>query len=272
MSQLPGTAAPTSPAAKMSGLAIAGLACSVAAVCVLAAFGLWALVVGLAVLVREVAFWVLLLPLCGIGVLLGILATVQITKSHGQLTGLGMALTGAVVSGALPPLTLLGALCFTAANEVANEMDRRKAEAEAHAQHIAQMARVNMMHLCRAANQYAAANNDRFPPTDSWPQALKEGHAIEGDQAMTDPTDPSAGRFVAMNAALRDIKMSNVASPSQTVLFFECGPGGPMCGGPTDLPPAPRRSSGYLIGFCDGHVEDVKADKVGLLIWDPKAQ
>jgi Tfp pilus assembly protein PilE len=241
MSQQPSSAAAIPPA-KTSGLAIASLVCGIAGFCT----------VGLG----SIA-----------GIILGVMGLGRIRRSIGQVGGRGIAIAGIITSVVGLLLWIVVAVISVLVAGLGFATLQTAVE-----QAQGQMARVNMMHLCRAANQYAAENNDRFPPPDSWPQALKDSHAIEGDQAMTDPADPNAGRIFAMNAALRDVKMSNVTSPSQTVLFFECGPGGPMCGGLGDLPPTPRRSSGYLIGFCDGHVEDVRPDKIGLLIWDPKAE
>ena len=241
MSQQLSSAAPLPPAAKTSGLAIASLVCGIAGLCLAG--------------IPSIA-----------GIILGVMGLGRIRRSVGQTSGRGIAIAGIITS--IVGLVLWVVLAAIIALLVGFGWRAYETAVE---QEQGSSARINLLHLCTAVQKYAADNKDRFPPPDSWPQALKDNGAIQGDQAMTDPADPSAGRIFAMNAALRDVKVSEVNSPRQTVLFFECGPGGPISGGPADFPPAPRRPSGYLIGFCDGHVEDVKPDRLDRLTWDPRA-
>jgi prepilin-type processing-associated H-X9-DG protein len=53
--------------------------------------------------------------------------------------------------------------------------------------------------------------------------------------------------------------------------FFECAFESPRGGGPESLPPQPRRPGGYVIGFCDGHVERILKKDLGQLLWDAGA-
>jgi len=239
--QPPAAVPPLPPATKTSGLAIASLVCGIAGFCTVGLGGI-------------------------AGIILGVMGLGRIRQSVGQIGGRGIAIAGIITSivsllawAILAAITALFVGVGWRAYETAVEQEQGSS------------ARINLLHLCTTVQKYANENNDRFPPPDSWPQALKDSRAIESDDALTDPADREAGRIFAMNAALRDVKVSEVNSPRQTVLFFECGPGGPISGGPADFPPAPRRPSGYLIGFCDGHVEDVKPDRLDRLTWDPRA-
>jgi hypothetical protein len=120
---------------------------------------------------------------------------------------------------------------------------------------------------------YVKTHNDEFPPLQQWYSVYfgPEGFVQGNDVMATDPRRPKDGRIVAMNESLEGVKWSDVASPSITVLFFECGAGGPMAGGLADLPKRPRYQSGYMVCFCDGHFSFVPSEELGRLIWNPKA-
>jgi hypothetical protein len=128
------------------------------------------------------------------------------------------------------------------------------------------MAVSNARQLRAAATIYCDAHNDQYPPPATWPQAL----TLERASVYGEP-NRQGERMFAMNAALTGLKQSDVPNPTQTVLFFECAVGKPPAGGPTDLPATPRFPQGYVIGFCDNHVEQVAKENVGNLIWNPKA-
>jgi prepilin-type processing-associated H-X9-DG protein len=102
---------------------------------------------------------------------------------------------------------------------------------------------------------------------ENWDHTLLEGNLISQD-VLTDPSDPPGTRSYAMNSALAGATMA--VNPG-TVLFFECVPGSPPSGGRELLPPKPRHTHKYHIGFVDGHVEAVPPEKVNQLIWDPQA-
>jgi len=44
--------------------------------------------------------------------------------------------------------------------------------------------------------------------------------------------------------------------------------GRPPAGGPDLLPDRPRYGFAYVIAFCDGHVEAVRPEDIGDLVWD----
>jgi prepilin-type processing-associated H-X9-DG protein len=232
--------APAAPASqpKTSGLAIAALVCGIAGLCTLGLGGI-------------------------VGLVLSIIAMSKISKSAGHMAGRGLAIAGliiSIVSIILIPFTvgILMALLLPAL------VGARNAAYSAQSMN-------NVKQLCMAAHTYANDNKEQFPPPDTWPAVLKEKQFIAGDQILAEPAAPTAGRAYAMNRRLAGARMSDVRSPSQTVLFFECVPGAPPAGGPENLPPQPRHGSGHIIGFCDGHAEVVPPNELGRLIWDPKA-
>ena len=230
---------PPPSAPKTSGLAVASLICGIAGLCTCGVGGI-------------------------VGLILAIMARRQISRSNGQLGGKGLATAGLVVS-IITLLVGLILLVFTAGAFI-----RRF-------QSITETVRTmpfttNVKVLCGAAVTYSAVHDGKLPPPDSWPQALQEDGIITDDGIFADPDDPGAGRAIAMNRAVVHAHTYDVAHFTKTVLFFECAPGSPLAGGQELLPPQPRYPGGYVIGFLDGHVEQVPREQIDALVWDPKPQ
>jgi len=231
---LPTEAIPPAPP-KTSRLSIASLVCGIAGPCTL---GLGSIV----------------------GLVLGIVGLVKIRKGGEALRGQNMAIAGIVVSGvglALLPfiLGILGAILIPAIAGARSQANAVVALNSAH-------------QLCIATHTYAASHGDKVPPPDSWPQVLSSQCGL-AEKMLASPSEPQAGRMFAMNALLRDVALTSVRRPGETVLYFECAPGAPPAGGPELLPPGQRFRNGYIIAFVDGHVEQVPREEVGRLNWDP---
>jgi len=234
---------PSAPAQpKTSGMAIASLVLGIAGLCTA---GLTSIV----------------------GLILGIVALLKIGRSGGQMAGRGLAL-GGILSSAIT----LAIWLVVAAAGLLTWVGVSKAweEATVRSQHLMMMGRMRL--LGQATKDYAAKNDDRFPPPDSWPQALKDAHVLADESMLADPRDAALGRIIAMNALLAGRKSSDVRRPGETVLYFECAPGAPPGGGPKNLPPEPRDPGGYVIAFADGHMEIVAKKDLGRLIWNPEEE
>ena len=232
---------PSAPAQpKTSGLAIASIVLGIAGLCTVGLTGI-------------------------VGIILGIIALKKIGRSGGQVAGRGLAIGGLVASIIT---LLLGAIFVAASFFLWIGGSRAWQTASVTSQRMIMQSRIAM--LCQATRGYAAENEDRFPPPDTWPQALKDARVLPDDTMLIDPWDPAAGRVIAMNALLAGKKSSDLRQRSKTVLFFECAPGAPPAGGAANLPTEPRDRAGYVIGFCDGHVETVPKQQVGRLTWDPQ--
>ena len=231
---------PSAPAQpKTSGLAIASIVLGIAGLCTVGLTGI-------------------------VGIILGIIALKKIGRGGGQTAGRGLAIGGIVAS----IVTLLVGAIFVAASFFLWIGGSRAWEtASVTSQRMIMQSHTSL--LCHATMAYAAGNEDRFPPPDTWPQALKDARVLPDETLLSDPRDPAAGRAIAMNALLAGKKSSDIRQRSETVLFFECAPGAPPAGGAANLPPEPRDRAGYVIGFCDGHVETVAKNDLGRLIWEP---
>jgi hypothetical protein len=242
---------PARAASKTSGPAIAGLICGGGAV-FLALSGIYTLGIGGAM--------GLLIGI--VGLIFSIMALRGIRRTPGQLTGRGLAIGGlatsiaAVVLGAVVT-AIMGANMIFALTEA-------KPEAE-------QIQCMNNVHeLTVAVMNYSADNKGRLPPPDSWPEAIK--FRLGDDTVLVEPGAADQGRAYAMNAALAGKRMEDIRRPSQTVMIFECAPGAPPAGGPDGLLRKPHHPRGYVIGFCDAHVEIVAKNDLDRLIWDPQAE
>ncbi|MCX5676285.1 MAG: DUF1559 domain-containing protein [Planctomycetota bacterium] len=245
---------PTSPAraaSKTSGPAIAGLICGGGAV-FLGLSGIYTLGIGGAM--------GLLIGI--VGLIFSIVALRRIRRTPGQVTGRGLAIAGlvtsiaAVVLGAVVTAVMGGIMIF-ALTEARHEAEQVQCTNNVHQVGVAMM-------------NYSADNKGRLPPPDSWPEAIK-AH-LGDDTVLAEPGAADQGRAYAMNAALAGKRLEDIRRASQTVMIFECAPGAPPAGGPDNLPPKPHHPRGYVIGFCDGHVEIVAKNDLDRLIWDPKAE
>jgi prepilin-type processing-associated H-X9-DG protein len=230
------TAAPDAPAteARTSRCAIASLVCGIVGPCT----------VGLA----SVA-----------GIILGIVGLLKIKSNPAAMKGHGLAIAGIVVSGLgiliLPVLGILAAILMPAIFSA-----REAAYSAASANNVRQ--------LCMMANQYALSHRQKLLPADTWPEVFQQEVGLS-PEVMADPADEGSGRAYAMNAALAGRTLV-APDPGRTVLFFECRPGAPPCGGQDLLPERPRHGRGYVIGFLDGHVESVPPENIENLVWEPK--
>ena len=147
-----------------------------------------------------------------------------------------------------------------------------KSVEEAKARNAAQTVQSmqNVKTLGRDANWFASNHEERFPMEANWPEALRAAPGF-AESSLTDPASPASGRAYAINAKVAGRQLSAIHRPDRTVLFVECAFGSPPGGGPELLPPQPRRPGGYVIGFCDGHVERILKEDLGQLLWEPGA-
>jgi len=139
-------------------------------------------------------------------------------------------------------------------------------QARGQANHAAFMS--NLKQLGTLAQIYAADRDGSWPHADKWQDAFR-AYDQNLDRLMEYPGRPGE-RAVAMNAAVAGCAMTDCRSLGRTVLFFECRPGAPSAGGQELLPEKPRNPHGYVICFCDGHVDTVPPERIDGLIWRPE--
>lgn len=245
---------PTSPEraeSKTSGPAIAGLICGGGAV-FLALSGIYTLGIG-----GAMGLFIGI-----VGLIFSIVALHRIRRTPSRVTGRGLAIAGlatsiaAVVLGAVVTAIMGGNMIFALT------------EARIEAEQVQCMNNVHQVTV--AVMNYSADNKGRLPPPDSWPEAIKSH--LDDDTVLAEPGAADQGRAYAMNAALAGKRMEDIRRPSQTVMIFECAPGAPPAGGADNLPPKPHHPRGYVIGFCDAHVEIVAKNDLDRLNWDPNAE
>lgn len=197
---------------------------------------------------------------CGItalvGLVLGIVALVKIKNSQGRLSGNGLAIAGIAVSALfLLMLPIYAALMLPAL-----------AKAKEKAQTINCVN--NVKQLCLAAIMYANDHNDTLPPGATWCDAIQT--QVGSVKVFQCPAGAEGNRsHYAFNARLAGLDLKKITSPGTTVLFFETDGGWNLSGGP-ELMVKPSRHGGVsVVGFADGHVEQVSDSRLNNLRWDP---
>ncbi|HUV04949.1 MAG TPA: DUF4190 domain-containing protein [Armatimonadota bacterium] len=227
----PEAPAPEHPAPRTSGLAIASL--------VLAILGL--------------VTWVTAL----VGLVLGIIAMVQIGRTPQKLRGMGVAIAGTVIGGIeffLMPIVaaILVPVFFMARGNA------QKA-----------LCMTNVKQLCMAMQQYATDYGGKYPTAENWNDTLQS--YVKNPNVLICPAEKSGKPAYAMNAQLSGFPKSDVKLISSTVMIFESAPGKDQAGGPDILPSPPRHLGEHVVGFADGHAQADHAWRVRNMNWDPRS-
>ncbi|MFO1514544.1 MAG: DUF4190 domain-containing protein [Verrucomicrobiota bacterium] len=194
---------------------------------------------------------------CGItavvGLVLGIVSLVQISKSQGRLKGQGLAIGGIVASALflfVAPAMLLPAL----------------AKAKAKTQNINCMNNVKQITL--AVVIHAQSNSNACPPMATWCDAIQT--EVGSERVFQCPAGDKNHRcHYAFNGRLEGANLNQIGNPAQTVLVFETEGGWNLSGGSELLPHKSRHGRGVAVGFVDGHVEMVLESRLPQLQWEP---
>jgi hypothetical protein len=195
-----------------------------------------------------------ILGFCGItalaGIVLGIIAQIQITKSNGRLKGSGLAIAGICVSGLMLFLIVPASLLLPA-------LARAKAKAQA-INCVSHMKQISL-----AIRMYANDYKDNLPLANTWCDVIQPN--LGAPKVMRCPADPAAQSSYAYNAALSGKNLDKV-SP-QTVMIFECPSGWNVSGGPERMVSHHPRL--YVVGLADGSVMQVSPAQLSTLRWNP---
>ncbi len=194
-----------------------------------------------------------------VGIVVGIIAIVRIRRSAGRLGGQGLAIAAISVSAGSLVLGCLTLGIFLPAMSMA----RLGTQMAQNQRTIAQLAQ-----LIPAVEAYADQNGDAFPPADDWVDALRD-YTTRIDEIVAAAPSRDGGRAYAMNAGLDGLRLTEIAAPDDTVLFFEIDPGGPLSGGLSLIPPEPRSEDGYVIVFVDGAIVNLPERYLDSLRWEP---
>ena len=195
------------------------------------------------------------LGLCGItalvGIVCGIVAIVQISRSEGRLKGQGLAIAGLCLSGffflCLPGL-LLPAL----------------AKAKAKAQRINCVN--NLKQLALGVRMYSQDSKEHFPSGDKWCDAIAS--YVTRPTVFHCPAGGSTARCTyAFNARLSGMDESKI-NPS-TVMLFEIEDGWNVSGGREDATKWDAHRGACNVALADGSVQQVTALRLSQLRWDP---
>jgi len=213
-----------------------------------------------ALAIVSLALGVLGLFSCGItalvGLVLGIVALVRIKRSEGRLAGDGFAIAGIIVS----------ALFLLTGMVLAGMMLPALTRAKQRAQTIACVNNVKQLNL--ALIMYANDNSNQFPSAGNWCDAVQPYGGSPG-VFLCPAGDASKRCHYAFNARLDGAEIKAIRNPAKTVLVFETD-GGWNVSGSEELARKPWRHGRILVvGFADGHVEQVSGGRLQQLQWGP---
>jgi len=196
-----------------------------------------------------------------IGLILGIVALVNVRNSKGALVGEGIAIAGTTISA----LFLVFGIGMGAGIAIP-EFTRARQQAMANA------CMNNLRQLSLATRMYAGTHEEHFPAATNWCDAVKEyvgGNTRVYTCAAANSTDACD---YALNAQVAGLDVSKV-NP-QTVVIFESEAGWNLSGGEAMVvSPARHRMRAnrpsVTVAFADGHVEQVTLDRIPSLRWEP---
>ena len=195
---------------------------------------------------------------CGItaliGLILGIVAMVKVRKSRGALGGGGIALAGVIVSA----IFLLMIPFFAAMLLPALAAAKQKAQSVYCVNNVKQ--------LSVALRIYAGDNQNHYPAATNWCDAIRSD--VGTTNVFHCPADFSGSRCsYAFNTRLSGVE-DGKADPN-TVMIFEADAGWNAAGGRELMLAKPRHGHLVVVGFADGHVEQVRESRLPELRWDP---
>jgi prepilin-type processing-associated H-X9-DG protein len=191
-----------------------------------------------------------------IGLPLGIISLIKIKGSGGRLRGDGFAIAGIVTSG----LSLLMIPFFAALTLPAFAKAKQRAQT---------IQCVNQMkQLALGLRLYANDNKDSFPPADAWCDSIQS--YVGNPQTFQCKADTSGQRSsFAFNKKVAGKDLAKV--DPRTVLLFEVegGSGWNESGGRELMMRPSRHGQTLVVGFADGSVQQMQANRVNTLRWDP---
>lgn len=195
---------------------------------------------------------------CGItaviGMILGIVATVRISKSNGRLKGKGLAISGICVSA-------LMFLVFLAV--AAGLLLPALAKGKYQKQNSGCVS--NVKQVCLAVRLYADENEGKCPQAANWCDAITPN--LAGKHVFQCEQRAGAQGAFAFNAKLAGKTLS--AIPPDTVMVFESSKGWNFTGGSEDVIQRPPHGRNFVFGFADGSVREINKEELKELRWEP---
>jgi len=195
-----------------------------------------------------------------VGLVLGIVAMVQIGRTPERLRGMGLAVAGTVISGvAILIVPIFAAILFPVFV---------RARVTAHKT----LCLSNARQLCTAMQLYASDHDGKYPEAAKWNDALlRYCPKASRVDVLVCPAAKDRNPSYAMNAQLSGFPKSEVKMRASTIMIFDSIPGRNQAGGPELLPSPPRHGRSHVVGFTDGRAKAVPAFQVDSLNWDPRS-
>lgn len=196
-----------------------------------------------------------------VAIILGIISLVMISKSQGQLKGIGMAIAGiAVPIVMLPIMAILMGILMPALSAVRITAQRVVCGS-------------NMAALGKAMTIYANDSNGMYPTSSKWCDLLIE-HADVNDGEFHCPAAFGHGGSnkvisgkLCSYAMNKNIEELGTKAPPDMVLLFESKPGWNQSGGLEILSTDNHQGRGCNILFNDGHAKFVPVEDINDLRW-----
>jgi prepilin-type processing-associated H-X9-DG protein len=191
-----------------------------------------------------------------IGLFVGIVAQIKISRGDENLKGAGYAISGMVVSG----IMLLFGVPILIGLLVPPWVRAQEEAQEAFCLERAAL-------ISEALHRYARGHDGDYPNPTSWCDELVKSPTISlSRNAFICPAEPQIKSGFALNSNL--VQRAKASLHPRTVLFFESRSGWNGHGGSAQL--ANYRHRGKVtVGFADGSVEGISVWQVPQLRWLP---